>query len=256
MDVTNAGQVNEVVGTTRPEVVVNTAAYTRVDDAEQGVAEAFAVNATGSRNIALACRAAGAALVHFGTDYVFDGAKQEPYLEDDLPCPLSVYGVSKLAGEYFARTLVPAHFLVRTSGLYGVAGSLGKGGNFVETMIRLGRERSVVRVVNDQVLTPTYTVDVAVAVRDLIPTRRYGVYHVTNSGQCSWYEFAHAIFEATGATARLEPISSADYPSAAARPRYSVLAHRALLRAGLDDLRPWQEALAVYLAERIAMGRS
>jgi dTDP-4-dehydrorhamnose reductase len=250
LDVTDAGRVQATILDARPDVVVNTAAYNRVDDAEHEVVQAFAVNAIGTRNVALACRAAGASLVHFSTDYVFDGAKGEPYVEDDPPCPLNVYGVSKLAGEYFVRSLTHDHFLVRTSGLYGVAGSRGKGGNFVETMIRLGRERPVVRVVTDQVLSPTYTVDLALAVHDLVTTRRYGLYHITNSGQCSWYEFARAIFQASGATARLEPTSSAAYAAPANRPRYSVLAHRALLQAGLAELRPWPEALAAYLAER------
>jgi dTDP-4-dehydrorhamnose reductase len=250
LDVTDASRVQATILAARPNLVVNTAAYNRVDDAEREVVQAFAVNAVGTRNVALACRVAGAVLVHFSTDYVFDGAKDEPYLEDDMPRPLNVYGVSKLAGEYFVRALTPNHFLVRTSGLYGVAGSRSKGGNFVETMIRLGREQPVVRVVADQVLTPTYTVDLAAAVRSLITTRCYGLYHVTNGGQCSWYDFARAIFEAGDVTARLEPISSAAYGAPAVRPRYSVLTHRALLQAGLADLRPWQEALAAYLVER------
>jgi dTDP-4-dehydrorhamnose reductase len=255
LDVTDAGRVQATILAARPNLVVNTAAYNRVDDAEREVVQAFAVNAIGTRNLALACRAAGAVLVHFSTDYVFDGAKDEPYLEDDMPRPLNVYGVSKLAGEYFVRALTPNHFLVRTSGLYGVAGSRSKGGNFVETMIRLGREQPVVRVVADQVLTPTYTVDLAAAVRSLITTRCYGLYHVTNGGQCSWYDFARAIFEAGDVTARLEPISSAAYGAPAVRPRYSVLTHRALLQAGLADLRPWQEALAAYLVERAEVTR-
>jgi dTDP-4-dehydrorhamnose reductase len=253
LDVTDANRVRTTILTTRPDVVINTTAYNRVDDAEHEVDQAFAVNTFGARDVALACRTVGSILVHFSTDYVFDGTKGEPYLEDDLPCPLNVYGVSKLAGEYFVRTLTPAHFLIRTSGLYGLAGSRGKGGNFVETMIRLGCKQPVVRVVADQVITPTNTFDLAAVVCELISTRRYGLYHITNSGRCSWYEFAQAIFVATSITTCLEPVSSAAYGAPANRPLFSVLAHHELLRAGLVDLRPWQDALAAHLAERAAI---
>jgi dTDP-4-dehydrorhamnose reductase len=184
------------------------------------------------------------------TDYVFGGEKRAPYTEDDAPNPLNVYGVSKLAGEYFVRALCPKHFIVRTSGLYGVAGSSGKGGNFVETMIRLAKEGKPIRVVTDQVLTPTYTRDLAHKIKELLQTEAYGVYHITNSGQCSWYEFAAKIFELLSLKPDFGPTTSAEFGAKAKRPAYSVLAHGRLAQLGLDDLRSWPEALAAYLEEK------
>jgi len=189
-------------------------------------------------------------LVHISTNYVFDGQKREPYTEDDPPNPLSVYGASKLTGEYFARNICPKHFVIRTSGLYGVAGSRAKGGNFVETMIRLAKERKPIRVVTDQVLTPTYTRDLAEKIKELLQTEAYGLYHITNSGQCSWYEFAAKIFELLGGKPDFGPTTSAEFGAKAKRPAYSVLAHERLKQLGLDDLRLWPEALEAYLEEK------
>ena len=250
IDVTDLASVQTVLSQHRPDVVINTAAFHRVDDIEDDPWPAFRVNALGAYHMALACREIGAALVHFSTDYVFDGRKTSPYVETDAPNPINAYGVSKLAGEHLVRYVLPHHYIIRTAGLFGVMGSSGKGGNFVETMIRLGREREVVRVVDDQVMCPTYTMDLATTVGQLIRTGRYGLYHITNTGACTWYTFARAIFEATGASARLEPTTTEAFGARADRPRYSVLAHTALLAAGLPDLRPWPEALAAYLEER------
>ncbi len=189
----------------RPTVVINTAAFTRVDDCEDEVSKAFWVNAYAVRNLAQVCADLNCVLIHISTDYVFGGEKHTPYTEDDAPNPLNVYGVSKLAGEYFVRNICPKHFIIRTSGLYGVAGSSGKGGNFVETMIRLAQEGKPIRVVTDQVLTPTYTKDLSQKIKELSQTGAYGVYHITNSGQCSWYEFAAKIFELLDIEARFRP---------------------------------------------------
>src|SRR5207245_2771295 len=168
-------------------------------------------------------------LVHYSTDYVFglDGSRATPLTEDDSPGPVSVYGLSKLAGEYLVRSICPKHFVIRTCGLYGVWGSGGKGGNFVETMLRVAGQGKPLRVVADQVCTPTYTVDLAEATAALLPTGRYGLYHLTSGGSCSWYEFARAIFELSGVRADLSPITSAEYKAAARRPGYSVLAAKA-----------------------------
>jgi len=247
-----AETVDAALARHRPHVVVNLAAYHKVDECEGNPEQSFAVNALGARNVARACQEHGAALLHMSTDYVFDGRKGRPYTEDDLPCPINVYGISKLAGEYLVRYLCPQHFVVRSSGLYGVAGSSGKGGNFIELMLRLAREGKDIRVVGDQVLTPTYTVDLARKIVQLIQTQHYGLYHVTSAGACSWYEFASQIFELAGVEARLSPTTTAAFGAAATRPAYSVLAHQALAHIGLDDMRPWQEALAAYLAERNA----
>jgi len=182
----------------RPEIVLNMAAFHKVDVCEEEVEKTFAVNAYGVRNLALACRAHGATLVHMSTDYVFGGDRRRnvPYVETDMPAPINVYGVSKLAGEHLMRYLLDRYFIFRVSGLYGVAGSSGKGGNFVELMLRLAREGKDIRVVDDQRLTPTYTVDLAHQTAAVIETEQYGLYHATSQGDCTWYEFAAEIFSA------------------------------------------------------------
>jgi dTDP-4-dehydrorhamnose reductase len=236
----------------RPDVVVNCAAYNFVDRAESEPGEAFAVNAWGVRELALLCRMHDCLLVHFSTDYVFglDESRRQPWIESDAPGPVSVYGLSKLAGEYLVRSLCPRHLVMRTCGLYGVWGSGGKGGNFVETMLRLASQGKPLRVVDDQICTPSYTVDVAEAAVALMATGRSGLVHVTNAGACSWHEFARAIFEMSGVPADLTPIPSSAYAAAARRPSYSVLDCDALQNAGVCLPRPWNEALAAYLDER------
>ncbi len=251
-DLTNPDLLRAALTQLRPDVVVNCAAYNFVDRAETEPAAAFAVNALGVRELALVCRDLGCTLVHFSTDYVFglDAGRRTPWAEADAPGPVSVYGLSKLAGEYLVRSVCPRHFVIRTCGLYGVWGSGGKGGNFVETMLRVAAQEKPPRVVADQTCTPSYTVDVAAAAAALIPTGRYGLYHVTNAGSCSWHDFADAIFELAGVKADLTPIGSAEYGAPARRPAYSVLAGDALRAAGVDLPRPWREALAAYLKER------
>lgn len=191
----------------------------------------------GARNLAQVCADLGCALMHISTDYVFGGEKRSLYSEEDVPNPLSVYAVSKLAGEYFVRNICPRHYVIRTSGLYGVARSSGKGGNFVETMIRMAKANRAIRVVNDQVLTPSYTRDLAFKIRELIPTREYGLYHMTNSGQCSWYEFAREIFARLGLKPVLEPTTIEAYGSKAARAQYSALANNRLKHIGMPNYR-------------------
>jgi dTDP-4-dehydrorhamnose reductase len=236
----------------RPDVVVNCAAYNFVDRAEAEPPAAFAVNAFGVRDLALLCRERDCTLVHFSTDYVFglDEKRRTPWAETDAPGPVSVYGLSKLAGEYFVRALCPRHVVVRTCGLYGIWGSGGKGGNFVEAMLRKAGKGEPVRVVADQVCTPSYTADVAAAAVELIRSGGCGLFHVTNAGPCTWHDFARAIFELAGVTADLTPITSAEYGAPARRPAYSVLEPAACRALGLAPLRPWREALAAYLEER------
>src|SRR5947209_8544183 len=216
-DLTRPEALRATLAELRPDVVVNCAAYNLVDKAEAEPEAAFAVNAWGVRHLALACRDMGCVLVHFSTDYVFglDDARRTPYAEADAPGPVSVYGLSKLAGEYVVRALCPRHFVIRTCGLYGVWGSGGKGGNFVETMLRVAGQGKPLRVVNDQVCTPTYTVDLATAIAELVQTERYGLHHLTSAASCSWYEFARQIFDQAGVPADVSPISSADYGAAA-----------------------------------------
>ena len=251
LDVRNVQSVHQALVALEPDIVINTAAYTRVDESEDRPDLAFAVNALGARNVARVCAELGCVLVHISTDYVFDGEKRSPYTENDLPYPLNVYGVSKLAGEHFVRSLCEKHFIVRTSGLYGVAGSSGKGGNFVETMIRMAKENRLIRVVNDQVLTPTYTRDLAQKIMELIQTEAYGLYHITNSGECSWYEFAKRIFALLGLNPNLRPTSTKAYGARAQRPAYSVLSNEKFNSLGYERLRPWWEALEAYLKERV-----
>jgi dTDP-4-dehydrorhamnose reductase len=251
-DLTRPEAVRETLAGLRPDVVINCAAYNFVDRAENEPEASFAVNAWAARHLALICRDLDCTLVQFSTDYVFglDAARRTPYGEADAPGPVSVYGLSKLTGEYLVRALCPRHMVIRTCGLYGVWGSGGKGGNFVETMLRLAGQGKPLRVVADQTCTPTYTVDLATAVAVLVASGQPGLYHVTNAGACSWYEFARKIFDLAGVRAELSAITSAEYGAAARRPAYSVLEAEAYASLSLPPLRPWQEALAAYLEER------
>jgi dTDP-4-dehydrorhamnose reductase len=251
-DLTRPESLRAALLTLRPDVVVNCAAYNFVDRAESEPEAAFAVNAWGVRALALACRDAGCLLVHFSTDYVFglDASRTTPYREDDAPGPAGNYGLSKLAGEYLVQAHSPLHLVVRTCGLYGARGGGGKGGNFVETMLRLAAEGRHVPVVTDQVCTPSYAVDVAEATAALLRAGAEGLFHLTNAGSCSWHEFAAAIFELAGVKADLAATTARELGRPARRPSYSVLATDAAERAGVPRPRPWRAALAAYLEER------
>jgi dTDP-4-dehydrorhamnose reductase len=250
LDVRDAAGCRAVLRDLRPTCVVNTAAYNLVDRAEDEREAAFALNARAVGTLAALAADLDAAFVHFSTDYVFDGARRAPYRESDPPNPLGVYGASKLEGERLAFGACARTYVFRVSGLYGVAGSAGKGGgNFVQTMLRLGREGRPLRVVADQVLTPSYTRDLAPKVWAVLAAAPPGLYHLTNAGETSWYDFARAIFRLARVAAEPAPVSSAEFGARARRPAYSVLAHARLAALGLDDLRPWEAALAAYLAE-------
>ena len=252
LDVGDADRARAVLSGLRPDVLINTSAFHKVDVCEDEPGQSFAVNATGAYHLARLARELDFTLVHFSSDYVFDGRVQSPYAEDALPNPINVYGASKLAGEGLVRNFCPRHFVIRTTGLFGVAGASGKGGNFIETMVRLGKSGNPVRVVNDQIMAPTATADLTAAVKELLAaeergTAPYDLYHVTGAGQCSWYEFARAIFELSGMAVDLSPITTAESGAKARRPPYSVLGHGRWIRAGLRELRPWRAALADYL---------
>jgi dTDP-4-dehydrorhamnose reductase len=251
IELTRPDSVQAALKKVRPDVVFNCAAYNQVDRAEAEPEATFAVNTLGVRTLAECCRELGCTLVHFSSDYVFglDVSRQTPYEEDDAPGPLGVYGLSKLAGEYLVRAMVPKHIVIRTCGLYGLWGQGGKGGNFVETMLRVAGQGKSLRVVADQICTPSYTVDVATAAAQLVQRQACGLYHLTNAGSCSWYEFARAIFEIAGVSADLSPIPSAEWAAAARRPGYSVLATGRAAAPGIA-LRPWREAVTDYLRER------
>jgi dTDP-4-dehydrorhamnose reductase len=256
LDVRELDSVRRALISIEPELVVNTTAYNWVDAAETDPGGAFEVNAIGPRNLALSARELDAALVHVSTDYVFSGSGRRQYVETDPVDPLNVYGVSKAAGEMLVRAVWPKHFVVRTSGLYGVAGSGGKGGNFVDTMLRMARAGQAIRVVDDQFLTPTHTADLADQIATLAASGEYGTYHATCQGECSWYEFAREIFRRAGLTPSLERQTTAEAGRAAPRPPYCVLENRRLRQLGIDVLPSWDEALARYLAVDAAAVRS
>lgn len=247
LDVCDATETRAVVNSFSPNVVINTAAFHRVDDIEKDASRALQVNALAAQQLALICREAGAALMHISTDYVFDGVKRAPYVESDLANPLSAYGASKLAGELLIRAAWPKHYIVRTCGLYGLAGASGKGGNFVNTMLRLANDQKTIKVVDDQVCTPTFTRDLAQQLAALIETGVHGTYHITNDGATSWHGFAAEIFRLAGVEADLQPTTSAEFNAPARRPPYSVLANGGLKALGIDHMRAWPEALAEYI---------
>jgi dTDP-4-dehydrorhamnose reductase len=250
LDIRERERVFEMVRRAEPDCVINTAAFHRVDLCEDEPENAFAVNEGGVRNLAEAAKEASALLVQFSTDYVFDGAKRRPYLESDQPNPQSVYAKSRLAGERAVEQTGGAYLLIRTCGLYGFAGSQSKAGNFVETILKLAAQKKPLRVVDDQVCTPTSTRRLARRLLPLIRSGARGLFHMTNSGECSWYEFAREIFRLSKVEADLRPCTTAQFAAKAPRPAYSVLEHRALRAAGFEDFRPWQEALAEYLELR------
>jgi len=251
-DLTRPDSMREKLLELWPEVVFNCAAYNFVDRTESEPEAAFDINAWGVRHLAMICREIDCVVVHFSTNYVFglDNQRRTPYVETDNPGPISAYGVSKLAGEYFVRAICPKHFVIRTAALFGLRGSGGKGTNFVELMLRLAREDQPIRVVNDQEVNPTSTVDLGQATINLLSTNHFGLYHLTNSGSCTWHEFAKTIFELAGVKANLSAVSSQEFGARAARPRYSVLAHAASESLGLPRQRLWREALADYLRDR------
>lgn len=253
IEIADMASVRKAMLKNKPEIIINTAAYVRVDDCEDEKDKAFLVNALGARNVAAVAQELGAKLVHLSTDYVFGDEvepRTTPYTEFDTPIPLSIYGKSKLAGENLVRHLCLRHFIIRSAGLFGVAGSCGKGGNFIETMLKLARERDELRVVNDQVFSPTYTRDLAQKIAQLMTTDYFGIFHVTSKGDCSWYGFTTEILKLAGLKTPVVPITSDQYPQKARRPRYSVLDNYHLRLLGMDDMRPWQEALKDYLVAR------
>jgi dTDP-4-dehydrorhamnose reductase len=249
-DVTDAAAVTAAISAARPALVVSLAASHRVDDIERDPAEALRVNAYGAWVVAHAAAEAGAAVMWVSTDYVFAGDAGRAYTEDDATAPLNMYGASKEAGERLIALANARHYIVRSSGLYGVTGASGKGGNFVETMLRLARQGQPLRVVDDQVLGPTSTYDLATAMGALAATGAYGIYHLTNQGEISGHDFAALAFRLTGIRADLSRTSSAAYGAPARRPACSVLANTRAAALGLAPLRSVEDALIAYLAEK------
>lgn len=251
LDITSADDIGAVVaGDVRPDVVVNAAAATDVPRCEQEPGWAFRINAIGVRNVAVACRSAGARLIHVSTDYVF-GSGTRPFDETDMSAPLNVYGTSKLAGEHMAAAENPDSLIARTSAIYGAAPCKGKGGrNFVDSVLHFAATQPEVKVVVDEIVSPTYTLALARQIRVAAEKGEPGVYHMTCNGECSWFEFAAAVFEETGTKTELVEITSDAFPSPVKRPAYSVLRNKHLEDQGLDVMPMWRDGLREYLAEK------
>jgi dTDP-4-dehydrorhamnose reductase len=248
LDIRNAEQTKAAIESSAPDLVINTAAFHNVELCETDADQAFAVNAIAIRNLALLCAQQGCELMHFSTDFVFGGESQRPYKETDLPGPVNVYGASKLAGENLLALSLDRHYIVRTCGLYGTAGSKSRYGNFVEKILKRANAGEPVCVVDDQVLTPTSTSDLANAAVELIKTKQYGLYQITNEGECSWYEFACKALELRGIRADTKPQSTQASKAKVKRPVYSVLSKEKLYSAGIPKMPHWQDALAKYLS--------
>ena len=250
LDVT-APDLEERLGTLRFDVLVNCTGFHRTDEAEDNASLAFAVNATAVQRMARACSRLGARLIHISTDYVFGGDidRDEPLLEEDPVCPVNVYGASKALGETLARLACEDLLVLRVASLFGVAGSSAKGGNFVETMLRLGRERGTLEVVDDQMMSPTATADVArVMLRLMTDGCERGTYHVVNEGVATWFEFACEIMERARVRADVRPCSSETFPMRALRPAYSALDNAKISGLIGHAMPDWQEALGFYLS--------
>jgi len=250
MDITDAVLVEQCVAGLDPAVVFNAAAYNQVDVAEEEPDAAFLGNALAVRNVALACRQVDAVLVHYSTDYVFDGTAGRPYTEEDRPHPLGAYAVSKLAGELYAQAYLEAPLIIRTSGLYGAGGLHTARGNFIELMLRLAASPKPIRVVEDHIASPTYAPALAARSIDLVERRQHGVFHIGGGTPISWFNFARLIFEAAGLAPELHPTSEREYRTAARRPKFSALSNAKMERLGLDPMPPLELALKSYFLLR------
>lgn len=241
-DLTDEKQTKEFIMNYKPDVVIHCAAYTAVDKAEDERDFCYAINVLGTKNIVEACKELDAKMVYISTDYVFNGEKEEPYEVTDTPDPVNYYGYTKYLGEEEVKNNLEKYFIVRISWVFGKNGN-----NFVKTMLRLGQERKEIKVVCDQIGSPTYTFDLAKLLCDMIQTDKYGIYHATNEGYCSWYEFACEIFKIAGMDVKVIPIKSEEYPTRAKRPRNSRMSKREILNRGFNFMPSWKEALNTYV---------
>jgi len=233
----------------QPDMVINTAAFHKTDQCEEEPLKTFSVNALGARNVAMITKEIDAIAVFISTDYVFDGSKKEPYTEDDVPAPINTYGISKLAAEHFTRQN-PKHYIIRIASVFGKAGASGKGGNFVEAMITKAKNNDPITVIDDMWMSPTYTKDAASIIKEIAEKQLpYGVYHATNRGYCSWYQFAEQIFQLTGLTPELTPIKTEQLAMKAKRPQFSALKSIKLTKYDIE-VPTWQQALREYLVEK------
>lgn len=245
MDITDAGQVRRVMQSTAPDAVIHCSAYTAVDRAEDELQLCRRINAEGTKYIAEECARIGCKLLYLSTDYIFSGGGERPWEPEDVAEPLNVYGLTKYEGEQEITKRLEKYFIVRISWVFGINGN-----NFIKTMLRLGKERGAVSVVNDQIGSPTYTYDLAVLLVDMIESEAYGSYHASNEGFCSWYEFAKEIFRAAGMDhVQVTPVSSDEFPAKAKRPSNSRMSKEKLVKNGFNKLPDWQDAVRRYLKE-------
>jgi dTDP-4-dehydrorhamnose reductase len=251
LELTSDASVEAGLAAASPEFIVNTAAMHHVDKCEADPISAFQANAVGARHVAEWAERVGATVAYVSTDYVFDGEKGTPYLETDVAAPLNTYGITKLAGEHFTSAHASRYFVLRVSAIYGYKPCRAKGGlNFVELMLKLSRERDELRVVDDEFVTPTPTVQIAEQLVALSRSNHYGLYHGTAEGSCSWYEFAREIFNLTGSTVRLEKARPGEFPAKIPRPKYSVLENAGLKSVQLNRFTGWRDGLQNYLQGR------
>ena len=242
LDITKENNVLQFIEDKKPEIVINAAAYTNVDNCETDYDNAYLVNAIGPKNLAVACNKLNIPLIHVSTDYVFDGSKTTPLSEEDKLGPKTAYGKTKLEGEKFVQENTKKYFILRTAWLFGINGK-----NFVKTMINLSKKNNLLKVVNDQKGCPTYCYDLAMAIKQLLNSDKYGIYHLTNKGELSWYDFAKKIFELSNITINVKPVSTEEFPRPAPRPHYSVLSNQKWIDSGFNPLRNYEEALKEYL---------
>lgn len=244
MDITDKESVETVIKGNAPETVIHCAAYTAVDAAEDNVELCRKINAEGTQNIADVCKELDIKMIYISTDYVFDGEGEKPWEPEDERTPLNVYGQTKYEGELAVQNTLDKYFIVRIAWVFGVNGK-----NFIKTMLNLGKTRDSLTVVNDQFGSPTYTYDLAKLLVDMVETDKYGIYHATNEGICTWYEFACEIFKQAGMNIKVSPVSAAEYPAKAKRPSNSRMSKEKLTQNGFEKLPAWQDALSRYLKE-------
>ncbi|KZX17558.1 dTDP-4-dehydrorhamnose reductase [Methanobrevibacter filiformis] len=243
LDITNKELVLEKISEHKPDVIINSAAYTDVDGCESNKELAYNINGKACENLAICSANIGSTLIHISTDYVFDGKNSVPYTENDNTNPINVYGKSKLIGEEFIKNTIDSYFIFRTSWLYGVNGD-----NFVKTMIELSKNNSEISVVNDQRGSPTFTHDLAIVISKIVQSDKYGIYNLTNSDNCTWFDFAKDIFELSSIDMKVNPVKTDEFPRPAKRPKYSVLSGEKLVKNGFKPLRPYKKGLKDYLS--------
>lgn len=243
LDITNENKVLKFIQEKKPEIVINAAAYTNVDNCETDYDRAYLVNAIGPKNLAMACNKLNIPLIHISTDYIFDGNKKTPLTEEDKLGPKTAYGKTKLEGEKFIQDNTNKYFILRTAWLFGLHGK-----NFVKTMLNLSKTNKELKVVNDQIGCPTYSYDLAISIKELLNSNKYGIYHLTNKGEISWYNFAKKIFEFNNININVIPVNTEQFPRPAPRPHYSVLSNQKWINSGFTPMRNYEDALKSYLS--------